>query len=76
MYRGIPGSIIANIADEFPKDLRPRFVEEEIKRNKIAAYCHFPFDKIFPVFWLPGIGDSTTAIAHKAHLENRWIYFI
>ena len=33
------------------------FLKNIIYIYKNAVYRHFPFDKIFPVFWLPGLGD-------------------
>ncbi len=33
------------------------FLKNIIYIYKNAVYRHFPFDKIFPVFWLPGLCD-------------------
>ena len=33
------------------------FLKNIIYIYKNAVYHHFPFDKIFPVFWLPGLCD-------------------
>ena len=35
------------------------FLKNIIYIYKNAVYRHFPFDKIFPVFWLPGFAYYT-----------------